>query len=495
MQDKITVSFPFNPAFVEKIRAVAGRRWHPEEKYWSFRDDNGTLEKILEVFKGEEIQIDPALSISARVDPALQAEERANHAEQTPTFPHSGGFAGAKTKGGDDDTTGMDRLQEPVPDLRTNQEQIAKPVQFMTSGGDEKSSSQDSRHRVRVAYDASGIIKITFPFSSVLIEKVKTIEGRKWHPEGKCWSVPDSGGIIEKIQKAFEGEEVVIERKLKAKIRLEDIKTKVPDYEQILKEIKTELKLRGYSRRTAKGYISHIVKYVEFFGKSPKELTENHIREYIVYLVDDKQISRSHHSGIVSAIKFLYDNVLKSPRVVGNLPRPKKEHKLPTVLNTQEVNDMIDTFKNIKHRAIMMLDYSGGLRVEEIVKLRLEDIDAERHVIHIKGGKGKKDRYTLLSEVALEELNKYISEYNITSGWLFPGARPGRYLSTRSVQKICQKALNQTSILKKVSPHTFRIVLLHICWKLGLTCVIFRNCSGIRDQRPLKYTPMSAQRS
>ncbi len=104
----------------------------------------------------------------------------------------------------------------------------------------------------------------------------------------------------------------------------------------------------------------------------------------------------------------------------------------------------------------MMLDYSGGLRVEEIVKLRLEDIDAERHVSHIKGGKGKKDRYTLLSEVALEELNKYISEYNITSGWLFPGARPGRYLSTRSVQKICRKALNQTSILKKVSPHTFR---------------------------------------
>lgn len=167
---------------------------------------------------------------------------------------------------------------------------------------------------------------------------------------------------------------------------------------------------------------------MEFFGRLPKELNEGHIREYIVHLVDEKKISRSHHSGIVSALKFLYDNVLKSPRVAGNLPRPKKEHKLPTVLNCQEVNDIIDTFTNIKHRVIMMLDYSGGLRVEEIVKLRLEDIDSERRLIHIRGGKGKKDRVTLLSEMALEELRKYISEYNITSGWLFPGQRPGRYL-------------------------------------------------------------------
>ena len=96
------------------------------------------------------------------------------------------------------------------------------------------------------------------------------------------------------------------------------------------------------------------------------------------------------------------------PKTVGNLPRPKKEHKLPTVLSQEEVTQVLQTIKNLKHRAIIvMLVYSAGLRGSEIVKLRVEDIDSNRHLIHVKGAKGRKDRYTVLSEVALEELRRY----------------------------------------------------------------------------------------
>lgn len=140
---------------------------------------------------------------------------------------------------------------------------------------------------------------------------------------------------------------------------------------------------------------------------------------------------------------------------MGNIPRPSKEKKLPVVFSQEEVMRLLQSVKNLKHRLILMLVYSAGLRVSEIVKLKVGDIDAKRHLIHIKGAKGRKDRYTLLSDVALEELRNYWKEYK-PNGWLFQGAKPDKHISPRTVEAIFEHAVEQTRIRKKVSVHTLR---------------------------------------
>ena len=121
---------------------------------------------------------------------------------------------------------------------------------------------------------------------------------------------------------------------------------------------------------------------------------------------------------MVSAIKFLYENVLNIPRRIGNLPRPKKEKRLPIVLSIEEVRRIFDSVNNIKHKVILMLVYSAGLRVSEVVKLRVADIDTKRNMIHMRGAKGKKDRYTVLSRVSLKVLKEYWRVYRPSVSFL-----------------------------------------------------------------------------
>ncbi|MEW6686667.1 MAG: site-specific tyrosine recombinase/integron integrase [Candidatus Edwardsbacteria bacterium] len=306
---------------------------------------------------------------------------------------------------------------------------------------------------IEIRKGPSDEIVVAFPYNPDFVGKIKTIEGRRWHPDGKHWSFPNAKGILEKVLKVFEGEEIDIDPVLRSK--LPKTKIEVLNQGQIIDAVKKELKLRGYSQKTRKAYLHHIDCYIRHFKKDPKELDEGHVREYMLHLIDKERVSRSYHNQAVSAIKFLYDNVLQMPRIVGNLPRPRKEQKLPTVLSQKEVRQILQAIKNLKHRAVMMLVYSAGLRVSEIVKLRVEDIDSDRHLIFIKGAKGRKDRYTVLSEVALEELRRYWREYE-PDKWLFPGAKPDRHISTRTVEAIFESALKEADIKKKASVHTFR---------------------------------------
>jgi len=156
----------------------------------------------------------------------------------------------------------------------------------------------------------------------------------------------------------------------------------------------------------------------------------------------------------INALKFYYGTVLKK-KFIYEVKRPRKDKKLPIVLNKEEVTKIINSVNNLKHRAILMLVYSAGLRVGEVVRLKLEDIDNKRMLIHIKGAKGRKGRYTMLSETALDILRKYWKEYKPVK-WLFEGARTGRYLSTRTVEKILEYACEKAGIRKDVSVHTLR---------------------------------------
>ena len=219
--------------------------------------------------------------------------------------------------------------------------------------------------------------------------------------------------------------------------------------------MKRELILRGYSPGTLKIYVHHAKRFVRYFMKSPMDLDEGNIYEYLLYLSEVERVSTSYRDQAVSAIKFLYGNVLKRPFVAGQLPRPKKEFKLPPVLGTKEVERLLKAVRNRKHLAILMLIYSSGLRVSEVVRLRPADIDSERRMIHVRGGKGKKDRHTVLSDVALEFLREYWMTYR-PKDWLFPGQRRGSHIKVRSVQKIVESARERSRIRKAFSTHTLR---------------------------------------
>ena len=137
------------------------------------------------------------------------------------------------------------------------------------------------------------------------------------------------------------------------------------------------------------------------------------------------------------------------------LSRPKKEKKVANVLSTEEVLSLLKSVDNEKHKTILFLIYSAGLRLGEVVRLQINDIDSKRMLIKVIQGKGRKDRYTLLSDVALKQLRKYYSIYK-PERWLFPGGKEGSYLTERSVQKIFERACQKAKIRSDVSVHTLR---------------------------------------
>ena len=178
------------------------------------------------------------------------------------------------------------------------------------------------------------------------------------------------------------------------------------------------------------------------------------IRDYLYYLANDKEASTSTLNTAINALKFYYGEVL-GRKFVYEIKRPKKDKKLPVILSQGEVAKILSCVSNVKHKAILMLIYSAGLRLGEVVKLKQGDIDVGRGLIYVRGGKGRKDRYTLLSDVAMEALRHYLDKYKPVK-WLFSGARKEKHISTRTVQAIFEQAREKVGIEKEVTVHSLR---------------------------------------
>lgn len=178
------------------------------------------------------------------------------------------------------------------------------------------------------------------------------------------------------------------------------------------------------------------------------------MRDYLYYLAEKKDCSASTLNIAINALKFYYGEMLKR-KFVYSIRRPKKDKKLPVVLSQEKVSKILSSVNNIKRKLILMLVYSAGLRVGEVVRLRVEDIDVKRRLIRVRSGKGRKDRYTILFEVALKTFKEYVEKYK-PEKWLFPGQRKDRHISTRTVQAIFEKARNKAGIKKDVTVHSLR---------------------------------------
>ena len=220
-------------------------------------------------------------------------------------------------------------------------------------------------------------------------------------------------------------------------------------------QMEMDMKLRGLSPKTISCYLGCMKNIAIHFGKSPAELGEEEIRGYLHYLIEERKASQAVISQSYSALKFFFEKTLQKPWDFLKIPRSRQRKKLPGVLSNHEVESIFSATRNLKHRAILMTVYSAGLRVGEVTRLKVSDIDSERMMIRVNEGKGLKDRYTLLGKRNLEILRLYYKEYRPLE-WLFPGKNPAEPLSISCVQRAFTASVLKAGIKKKASVHTLR---------------------------------------
>lgn len=298
---------------------------------------------------------------------------------------------------------------------------------------------------------------ITFDYSCERVKKIKQIQSR-WNPLGRYWEIPYSKQMIESLLGVFYDEEIIIEFDLDLEVSNSNLiwLNEAVWIKELLKKTESILKLKAYSSQTIDAYLGHIQRFFEFIKKQPETVLPEDIELYLLDLLDQKRVSYSYINQAISAIKFSNKYVWKSKIIHEiNIPRPHKIDKLPDILSIDEVLRIFEKVINIKHRTILMLTYSAGLRVSEVVSLKVKDIDSKRMLIHVRQGKGQKDRFTLLSKNALEALRLYAREYH-PNDWLFPGESQGKHLTERSAQKIFESASKKAGIKKDVSIHSLR---------------------------------------
>lgn len=216
-----------------------------------------------------------------------------------------------------------------------------------------------------------------------------------------------------------------------------------------------DMRVRNYSPKTIKLYVTQVRQFAEYYGSSPDQLGLEHVRGYQVYLVDEKHVSWSHFNIVVSALRFFYRTTLSRKEIVERIPYAKRPRTLPCVLSREEVVRLLRCVPNYQYRVALMTIYAGGLRMSEAIRLRPEDMDSERMVIRIRQGKGRKDRYVPLSELLLEVLRAY-SKIVHPQEWLFPGQKPGHYLSGKTLWRAVKLASKAAGIRKHVTLHTLR---------------------------------------
>jgi integrase/recombinase XerD len=286
-------------------------------------------------------------------------------------------------------------------------------------------------------------LAISFDYSQERIYKVKSIKGHKWNASDKIWTIPFSEENLVMLKELFKNEQKNI-----------DIENNSQNKE-LYKLMEEEIKLKGYSFKTKKSYMSHIKRFSSFINKNLDEIANQDVRQYALFLLENQKVSHSYVNQAISAIKFLCNEVLRQNNIIELMPRPKKENKLPNVLSFQDVIKILLALNNEKHKTILFIIYSAGLRVGEVIKLKPEDIDSQRMLIHVVQGKGKKDRYTVLSEIALEQLRKYYKLYKPET-WLFQGQDCTEYITERTVQRVFENACIAAKITKKATVHTLR---------------------------------------
>ncbi|MBK6800283.1 MAG: tyrosine-type recombinase/integrase [Novosphingobium sp.] len=216
-----------------------------------------------------------------------------------------------------------------------------------------------------------------------------------------------------------------------------------------------DMGIRNLAVNTQLAYVQQISAFARHFDCSPEALGTEQVRAYQVHLLEERKLAAGSLSVVAAALRFLYKITLRRPWNDDDIPMPKRPLKLPIVLSPEQVVRFLACVASTKHRAILTTIYASGLRVSEAVALRPADIDSSRMVLRVDQGKGRKDRYVMLSPRLLEVLRDYW-RIERPRPWLFPGDGAGRHISKNAVEQACQKAHRAAGIDKPVTPHSLR---------------------------------------
>lgn len=216
-----------------------------------------------------------------------------------------------------------------------------------------------------------------------------------------------------------------------------------------------DMRIRNLSPNTQRMYVSYVAEFAEHFGRSPDELTPEHVRAFLLHLTDERALSRGTICVAAAALRFLYQVTLGRTWTVDDLPVPKVPSRMPVILSPDEVARFLDSIRNLKHRTLLTTVYAAGLRISEATHLKVGDIDSQRMVLRIEQGKGLKDRYVMLSPKLLESLRLYWRNVR-PSYWLFPGGEPNQPITTQAIRHVCQRARLVAGIGKPITPHSLR---------------------------------------
>ncbi len=325
-------------------------------------------------------------------------------------------------------------------------------------------------------------IGIFFKRSETLNGIIQKYAGAKWSKTNGCWYIPLSKADYDKLLVALKGKVEIDDAELKGFLQArKTLATKLtttvtPAILQnasivykpgkihvanahVLPTMEQQLKLKAYSPSTIKTYLGEMTQLLMLLNNIPAdELTPAHLKKYLVHCYEKLKLTENSLHSRINGMKFYYEQVLKREKFFWEIPRPKKADQLPKVLGEKEIGRMFNAVANIKHKAILFTAYSAGLRVSEVVNLKLKDVDSSRMQLFIEKAKGKKDRYAGLSILLLDILRAYIKNSNPRpKHYVFENPlKPGEPYSVRSAQQIFKTAKDKAHISKDVGIHSLR---------------------------------------
>lgn len=437
-ETRIKVVFPKEQILIDKIKSINGRKWSKTKNCWHVPYNKDSFDSIEKVFGKEQIHYlnKNNVSVKGKIQPQIKE------------YPLLGEIRKKYTG-------------EKILIQQLNNEWI----------------------KVFVPHDKKGWSEV-----------IRNIQGRKWDMDNVCWIVPNVKTSFNSIKNFIGLKNVILDLNVRKDIPDEYFspkknassakRKKTTGWEKLndlqkdaIHNTKEYLLLKQYSPTTIKAYLNHLISIFIFHDKkTPQQIENKEIQMYLLHQIKYKKISESTQNVIINAYKLYVEKILGRPRTFVEIPRPKKPKKLPKVISKEEVIDLIEAVDNLKHKLILLLIYSSGLRLGEIVNLRLRDINIKRRNIFILRGKGKKDRYVLLASSVIPFFQTYKKQYAPVY-WLFEGKSGGQY-STRSVQSVFTKAKEKSNIMPFATVHTLRHSYATHCVENGFSIKLIQEALG-----------------
>ena len=475
--ERIKLVFGFDDAIKSKVRSIEGAAWSMTHKAWLVPNNDQSIDKLMQLFPDLKLPV-------ARAKPEVAAQKVAETPESNAStgkklirvevirkkiilkmpkndadivfirslkysrWVTSGYFWEIPNYPGNLDLL-KDHFRERIDELIIHEK-------FDIAVANEKRTM--TVNDLLIIKTKTGRLKLIFTFNREFMNFLKKFPYHSWNSKNKWWTIPFSEKYLEdlKLYAAEKDYKVVYEEEPaedKGVKRISDFD--IPNYRECPEEMILKLKEIRYSEKTIKVYRAAFEEFINYYHSYEiNTIDEKMIIQFLRYLVMERKVSTSYQNQSINAIKFYYEKVLGGQRKFYFIDRPKKEKTLPTVLNEDEVKRLFASVENIKHRCILMLAYSAGLRLGEIVRMRLTDIDRERMQIRVEQGKGKKDRYTKLAVKFQKVMDEYIEAYK-PKVFLFEGAKGDEY-SRGSIQNIIKAASAKAKIEKNVTMHTLR---------------------------------------